>query len=136
MGIGGQRHTPATILPGKRPGTHCTGSWLGLRNPLYWELAWSPEPIVLGAGLVSGTHCTGSWVGLRNPLYWELGWSPEPIVLGAGLVSGTHCTGSWLGLSVGLDCAKNLANTGTTQPVASKLYRLSDRGPQATLTER
>jgi hypothetical protein len=28
MGVG-QRHTPAALPPGKRPGTHCTGGWLG-----------------------------------------------------------------------------------------------------------
>ena len=29
MGVGGQRHTPAALLPGKRPGTHFTGGWVG-----------------------------------------------------------------------------------------------------------
>jgi len=30
MGVGGQRHDPAA-LPLERPGTHCTGGWMGLR---------------------------------------------------------------------------------------------------------
>ena len=30
----GQRHAPATLLPGKRPGTHCTGGWVGPRAGL------------------------------------------------------------------------------------------------------
>ena len=30
-GVGGQRHTLANSSPGNRPGTHCTGGWLGLR---------------------------------------------------------------------------------------------------------
>jgi hypothetical protein len=30
MGVGGQRHAPAAFSPGKRPGTHCTGGWVGL----------------------------------------------------------------------------------------------------------
>jgi hypothetical protein len=28
-GVGGQCHDPAALLPGKRPGTHCTGGWVG-----------------------------------------------------------------------------------------------------------
>ena len=27
--VGGQRHAPAALPPGKRPGTHCTGGWMG-----------------------------------------------------------------------------------------------------------
>ena len=30
MEVGGQGHA-LTLLPGKRPGTHCTGSWVGPR---------------------------------------------------------------------------------------------------------
>jgi hypothetical protein len=29
MGVGGQFHTPAALPPGKRPGTHCIGGWVG-----------------------------------------------------------------------------------------------------------
>ena len=29
-GVGGQRHAPATLPPGKRPGTHEKGGWMGL----------------------------------------------------------------------------------------------------------
>jgi hypothetical protein len=31
MGVGGQRHAPAALPPGERPGTHCTGGWVGPR---------------------------------------------------------------------------------------------------------
>jgi hypothetical protein len=31
MGVGGQRHAPAALPPGKRPGTHCIGGWVGPR---------------------------------------------------------------------------------------------------------
>ena len=34
MGVGGQRHTPATLPLGKRPGTHCIGVWVGPRAGL------------------------------------------------------------------------------------------------------
>ena len=29
MGVSGQRHAPAALPPGKRPGTHCVGGWVG-----------------------------------------------------------------------------------------------------------
>jgi len=29
--VGDQRHTPAALAPGKRPGTHCTGGWVDPR---------------------------------------------------------------------------------------------------------
>jgi hypothetical protein len=29
MGVGGQLHAPAALPPGKRPGTHCIGGWVG-----------------------------------------------------------------------------------------------------------
>ena len=31
MEVGGQRHAPAVLPPGKRPGTHCTGGWVDIR---------------------------------------------------------------------------------------------------------
>jgi len=29
MRVGGQRHAPAVLPSRKRPGTHCTGGWVG-----------------------------------------------------------------------------------------------------------
>jgi hypothetical protein len=34
MGVDGQRHAPAALPPGKRPGTHCTGGRVGPRSGL------------------------------------------------------------------------------------------------------
>jgi len=34
MEVGGQRHAPAALPPGKRPGTHCIGGWVGPRAGL------------------------------------------------------------------------------------------------------
>jgi hypothetical protein len=34
MGVSGQHHAPAALLP---PGTHCTGGWVGLRARLDTE---------------------------------------------------------------------------------------------------
>jgi len=30
-GVRGQRHAPAALYPRERPGTHCTGGWVGPR---------------------------------------------------------------------------------------------------------
>jgi hypothetical protein len=32
MRMGGQRHAPAALPPGKRPGTHYTGDWVGTQG--------------------------------------------------------------------------------------------------------
>ena len=32
----GHRHAPAAPCPRERPGTHCTGGWVGLRTGLDW----------------------------------------------------------------------------------------------------
>ena len=34
MGVGGQLHAPAALPPGKRPGTHFIGGWVGPRADL------------------------------------------------------------------------------------------------------
>jgi hypothetical protein len=34
MEVGGHRHTPAALAPGKRPSTHCIGGWVGPRTGL------------------------------------------------------------------------------------------------------
>jgi hypothetical protein len=34
MGVGGKRHSPAASPPGKGPGAHNTGSWVGPRAGL------------------------------------------------------------------------------------------------------
>jgi hypothetical protein len=44
MGVGGQRHAPAALLPGIRPGTHCTGGWVGPRGRSGRVLKISPRP--------------------------------------------------------------------------------------------
>jgi len=30
-GVSGQQHAPAVLYPRERPGTHCTGGWVGPR---------------------------------------------------------------------------------------------------------
>jgi hypothetical protein len=46
MGVGGQRHVPVALAPGKCPGYQCTGGWMGLRDGLdrYDEKIFCPLP--------------------------------------------------------------------------------------------
>ena len=48
MGVGGQRHSPAALPPGNRPGTHCIGDWVGPRAGLdvcgKYRLHWDSIP--------------------------------------------------------------------------------------------
>jgi hypothetical protein len=43
MGVCGQRHAPVALSPGKRPGTHCTGGWVGPRVGLYGCRKYRPH---------------------------------------------------------------------------------------------
>ena len=36
MGVSGQRHAPAALPAGKRPGTHCLGGWVASRSGMDW----------------------------------------------------------------------------------------------------
>ena len=47
-GVGGQRHAPAALPPGKRAGNHSTGGWVG------------PGPVWTGAENLAST-------GIRSP---------------------------------------------------------------------
>jgi hypothetical protein len=44
MGVGGQRHAPAALPPGKRPGTHCIGGSVGPRSGLDGCGKYRPPP--------------------------------------------------------------------------------------------
>jgi len=44
MGVGGQRHAPAALPPGKRPGSHFTGGCVGPRADLDGNGKSRPPP--------------------------------------------------------------------------------------------
>ena len=44
MEVGDQRHAPAALSPGKRPGTHCTGGWVHTRAALNTGAKPRPHP--------------------------------------------------------------------------------------------
>jgi hypothetical protein len=50
MRVGGQIHDPAALPPGKRPGSHCIGGWVGPSAGLDGcgkhrpHRDWIPEP--------------------------------------------------------------------------------------------
>jgi len=45
MGVGGQRHAPAALPPGKRPGSHFTGGCVGPRADLDGNGKSRPPPL-------------------------------------------------------------------------------------------
>ena len=44
MGVGGHLHAPAALPPGKRPGAHCIGGWVGPQGRSGRVLKISPPP--------------------------------------------------------------------------------------------
>jgi hypothetical protein len=44
MWVGGQRHAPAALPPGKKPCTHCTEGWVGHRAGLDGYEKFRPPP--------------------------------------------------------------------------------------------
>jgi hypothetical protein len=43
--VGGKHHAPAAFTPGKKPGTHCTGGWVGHRPVWTCEKNLAPTGI-------------------------------------------------------------------------------------------
>ena len=43
-GVRGQRHAPTALYPRERPGTHCTGGWVGPRAGLVRCVKSRPPP--------------------------------------------------------------------------------------------
>ena len=44
MGVGGQRHAPAAVSPGKTPRAHCTGDWVRPKDGLGGSRKSRPPP--------------------------------------------------------------------------------------------
>ena len=74
MEVGGQRHALAALPPGKRPGTHFTGGWVGHRAGLDGCGGRYVTPVNVGMGYhcdeqKSGTPCVAMKVfGVQNSL--------------------------------------------------------------------
>jgi hypothetical protein len=56
-GVGGQRHVPAALPPGKRPGTHFKGGWVAPGS------AWTGAGNFATAGIRSADRPTLSEIG-------------------------------------------------------------------------
>jgi hypothetical protein len=65
MAVGGQHHALAALSPGKRPGTHCTGSWVG------------PGPVWMGVENLAPTGV----VHVQYKFYIILQYTPPFLVL-------------------------------------------------------
>ena len=93
--MNGQRHAPAALCPRERPGTRCTGGWVGHRAGLDRCGKSRPQP------------------GFDPRPLFTSGKNPVPIVQEAGWATGPVWTG-----------AENLVPSGfdprTVQPVASR----------------
>jgi hypothetical protein len=76
MWVSGQRHAPAALYPGERtPGTHCTGSWVGLRAGLDTEVRGKKNPLPL-PGIEPRTKCTRA-VLLMYSIWFEVWNAPD-----------------------------------------------------------
>jgi hypothetical protein len=66
MEVGGQRHAPAALPPGNRPGIHCKGGWVDSRAGLE-ECEKSRSPLGFGPRTVQPvasryTDCSVTWL--------------------------------------------------------------------------
>ena len=66
MGVGGQRHAPAALPPGKRPGTHRTGGRVGAR------------PVWTGAENLASTGIRSPDRPARTQSLYRLGYPGPP----------------------------------------------------------
>jgi len=54
MGVRGQGHVSAALLPGRRPGTYCTGDWVGPRAGLDGRGKFRPHRDSIPGGITVG----------------------------------------------------------------------------------
>jgi len=84
----GQRHAPAAPYPLERPGTHCTGGWVGLRAGLDR----------CGKSLLTGIRSSDRPEGwqslypLRYPAHYLLTYLLQTTVLSLGGSNSNSCT--------------------------------------------
>jgi len=52
--MSGQQHAPAALYPRERPGTHCTGGWVGPRDLNIFLLYISNQDTILSYELMCG----------------------------------------------------------------------------------
>jgi len=80
--VGGQIHAPAALPPGKRPGTHCIGGWMGPRA----EEVFLYSFFNLGARWSGwSTPRPGRFIPGKDPvpIVQEAVWAPVPVWTGA-----------------------------------------------------
>ena len=61
-GVRGQRHAPAPLLPGKRPGIYCIGGWVG------------PRAVWTGAENLATTEIRSPYRPVRNESLYRLSY--------------------------------------------------------------
>ena len=102
-GVRGQRHAPAGLYPRERPGTHCTGGWVGPRAGLDRCGKSRPPP---GFDPRTVQPVASRYTdGATRPPYSSKGHSK--FVLAQDIIENSHtghCT--WTGKSVNVKVAK------------------------------
>ena len=87
-GVRGQRHAPAALYPREKPGTHCTGGWVGPRAGLdrcgksrfhrdSIPGPSSPQPVAITTTLPGPYYVLGEWRKLHNEEPNDLYSSPN-----------------------------------------------------------
>jgi len=61
----GQRHAPAALYHRERPGTHCTGGWVGAPGPV-----WTGAENLVPTGILSPDRPARSQSLYRSPRVW------------------------------------------------------------------
>jgi hypothetical protein len=68
MGVGGQRQALTALLPGKRPGSHFTGGWLGNRAGMDGRGKCGPHRDLI-PGRPAGSESGRSSIGSCSQIY-------------------------------------------------------------------
>ena len=67
--VGGQRHTPTALPPGKKPGTHCIRGWVSRKARLEMWVKSRPPPGLDPRNIQPVASC---YTDLRQQRYGQL----------------------------------------------------------------
>ena len=88
-GVSGQRHAPGALYPRERPGTHCTGGWVGPRAGL-GKKAKAKQPVTGPEGLTAFQEVKVPRFRDNGTGWWQLVSLTHRPPLPPGNTPGTH----------------------------------------------